>query len=75
MHSTVAERPAPREKEQMKFRVNNPGFYTRSAWLVKCHDSSFIIIAKWVRDYSQLEIFDGGMISKIIRWNKVYPRL
>ena len=33
MPSTVAERPASREKEQMKFRVNNQGLYPCSAWL------------------------------------------
>ena len=33
MPSTVAERPAPKETEQMKFRVNKQRLYPRSAWL------------------------------------------
>ena len=48
MPSTVAERPALRETEEMKFRVNKQRLYPRSAWMEYCHDSSLIINAKWV---------------------------
>ena len=40
MLSTVAERPAPRETEEMKIRVNIQRLYPRNAWLEFRHDSS-----------------------------------
>ena len=42
MPSTVAERPAPRETEEMKFRVNKQRLYPHSAWLKYCHNSGLI---------------------------------
>ena len=72
MPSTVAERPAPREKEQMKSRVIDQGLYPCSAWLECCHDSGLIFHKSGFHCIVNQRL-EGGMISQIIRCIKFIP--
>ena len=66
MPSIVAERPAPRKKEQMKSRVIDQGLYPCSAWLECCHDSGLIFHKSGFHCIVNQRL-EGGMISQIIR--------